>query len=79
MRIDMFTEICEEQWERPDIGAVLLERVFWRFTVYINESSLTIFAFPLFPSLFVASIRELSKHRDSENLYSSASRVVSMC
>jgi hypothetical protein len=41
-----------EQWQRPDIGAVLLERVFWRFTVYVQESLLTIFAFP---SLFVAS------------------------
>jgi hypothetical protein len=45
-----------------------------RFTA--NESLLTIFAFPLFPSLFLASIRELSKHRDSGNLHSTASRVV---
>jgi hypothetical protein len=35
--------------------------------------------FPPPTSLFVASIHELNKHWDSENLYSSASRVVSMC
>lgn len=43
-----------------------------------NESLLTIFAFPLFPSsLMLASIHELNKHRNSEYLHSTASRIVS--
>jgi hypothetical protein len=64
--------------QRADIGVVLLERVFC--AVYsLRKRKFTNNICFSFISLFVASIRELNKHWDSENLYSSANGVVSMC